>query len=74
MPKYRIEFGDRFEGLLDSTAKSESIAPEANKPSEVIRRAVALYVFLHKEVAEGLQLAIIDKESGQIRKIIDPLP
>jgi len=76
MPAYKISFDNRFEELLDSTAKSQNIAPEAKTKSDIIRRAVALYVFLHKEVgdkSQGLRVAIIDKNS-QVVKIIDPLP
>lgn len=76
MPEYKIAFDQKFEDLLDNTAKSKSLAPEASSKSDVIRRAVALYSFLHEQVADesrGLRVALIDKKS-KIVKIVDPLP
>lgn len=76
MPEYKIAFDQKFEDLLDNTAKSKFLAPEASSKSDVIRRAVALYSFLHEQVADesrGLRVALIDKKS-KIVKIVDPLP
>ena len=76
MPEYKIAFSEKFEELLDNTAKSASIAPKASSKSDVIRRAVALYTYLHEQVSDEskeLRVAIIDKKS-KVVKIIDPLP
>ncbi len=74
MPVRRIEFSKSFEGLLEDTAQSQVTAPGVSEQSEIIRRAVALYVFLHKAVdGKGLRVAIID-EDEKIQSIIGSLP
>ena len=75
MPTYKLSVDGAFDEMLSRLANSDTQAPEARTKEQVIRNAVALYVYLHKAVAEaeGRNVAIID-ENMQIVKIIDPLP
>ena len=76
MPTLKLEFDDKFDQLLQKTASDENIAPDAKSKPEVIRRAVALYYYLHSKVddkAQEQQVAIIDKNKVVV-EIIDPLP
>lgn len=75
MPAYQLNTDNRFAEMLKSVADSNTMAPNANSEGEVIRRAVALYSFLHQQIdnQQGLRVAIIDKNS-KVVTIIDPLP
>ena len=74
MPEYKIQFDENFDNLLRQTAQDDRIAPKANSRGDVIERAVALYIYLHKQVdaVSGNEVAIVN--NGVIKKIIKPLP
>ena len=62
------ELGELFRGLRES-----NVVP-AKDNADVIRRAVVLYDYLHRQVKDlGGRVAILDKNNKPI-KVIDPLP
>jgi hypothetical protein len=69
-----FQFDSAFVEQLDKVARSAEIAPNVDRQEDVIRRAVALYMYLHTEAdTNGLRVATIDS-LDKIIKIIDPLP
>jgi hypothetical protein len=76
MPSYRLNIDEDYAKMLDNAAKSEKIAPGARNKTQLLRRAVALYLFLHEQVDTAKQrrrVAIIDEDS-KVVTVIDPLP
>ena len=73
MEKYKMTLSKDFNNLFNRLESSSQIY--AKDRSDVIRRAVALYSYLHEQVAaeEGCKVAIIDKENNP-KIVIDPLP
>jgi hypothetical protein len=71
MPKYVVDFDNDFDRML-KTASQTNQTPAENK-SDVIRRAVALYTFLHKqlEMAEGAKVAIVTLDPNDSSKVTD---
>jgi len=76
MPEYRdykIRLDTNFEKKLDSIAKT-SKPMEADSRDEVLRRAVALYSYLHDKVDNsGYHVAIVDK-GDKVIEVIEELP
>ena len=74
MENYKLEFDKAFNVELEGIAKSKTLAPEANNISDVVRRAVALYKYLHTEVdSKNLRVALLDK-NNKIVQVIEKLP
>jgi hypothetical protein len=71
--EYKINI-DRKLGEVFSELKESKTVPAENN-ADVIRRAVALYNYLHKMVkaSDGSKVAILDKNDKPII-VIDPLP
>lgn len=61
MNRYTIQFSDRFEKLLSEAANREQLTK-----AETIRRSVALYALIARELSKGDRtLKILDEGSGQ---------
>ncbi len=73
MESYKMTFGKDFDNLLGRLKNSDQNSATTN--SDVIRRAVALYSYLHQQVAarSGSKVAIVGA-NNEILLIIDPLP
>jgi len=73
MPRYAMDLGDELDSKLSRMGQSAK-QPAKNK-EDAIRRAVALYLHLHEQVAAtpGAKVAIIDSKND-VLQIIDPLP
>ena len=77
MTKYVVNFGEDFDRMLGDLSRPEN--PASNK-SDAIRRAVALYSYLHKQVdaTPGAKVAIVTLDGNQqvskLHLVIDPLP
>jgi len=71
--KYEMTVDKNFSKLLSEIRDSKK--NPANNDSEIIRRAVALYKYLHDQLEkeEGGKVAILDKNNTP-KIIIDPLP
>lgn len=66
MARLVLEFPEDVNALLDRLAKSEGIS----KP-EVIRRAIALYNYVHEEAVEKKRkLSITDKDDTILKDIV----
>lgn len=59
MPRMTIEFNDKIEEILKSISNDEQTTK-----ADVIRRALALYDVVHKEVEKGRKVIIKDKDDG----------
>lgn len=61
MNRYTIQFSERFEKLLTEAAEREQLTK-----AETIRRSVALYALIARELSKGDRtLKILDENSGQ---------
>lgn len=66
MARLTLEFSEDVDALLRDLAKAEKI-----DQYEVIRRALALYQYLHKEATvENHKLQIANEERGIIENIV----
>ncbi len=78
MAKYVVNFGDDFDKLLHDLSRSKH-NPAENK-SDAIRRAVALYSYLHGQLVQrpGAKVAIVtlddNKQVKELLLVIDTLP
>lgn len=59
MAKYTLDLGREFEQQLNEIAKAKDLSK-----AEVIRRAVATYVVLNREAANGKKV-VIQNEQGE---------
>ena len=68
------KFDPAFDQAVDAIARDAVLAPEARSKPDVIRRAVALYKYLHLQIdgQETRRVAIVDGDTIVTR--IDPLP
>lgn len=64
MPKYTIDLGNEANRQLDEVAKEKGMTK-----AEVIRRAVATYVIVNREVAKGNRLTVSNSEDRVIKEI-----
>jgi hypothetical protein len=73
MVEYKMTFSKDFDNLVSALKQADT--NPAKKNSEVLRNAVALYSYLHQQVAAnpGNRVAIVNKDN-QIVIEIDPLP
>jgi hypothetical protein len=65
MPRYTIDFGEDFDKLLTDLATTKSMTK-----AEVIRRAVALYAFLNRQLASEQDMQLSITRDGHILKDI----
>jgi len=71
MPRYTIDFDDKFDKLLEELIKSTGATTKA----DVIRRAVASYKFLKSEAPEAdseHKVSITNKEGKIVKDIVLP--
>ena len=66
MPRYTIDFDEKFDKTLSDLVK----ATGATTKAEVIRRAVATYSYLKKEQQAHSDAKIVISENDQIKKEI----
>jgi predicted transcriptional regulator len=67
MSRYTIDFGEKFDKLLDGLASAQ----ETTK-AEIIRRAVASYAYLNHERDEGHRLQIVDDLAKTTKEVVLP--
>lgn len=61
MNRYTLQLSERFIKLLEETAEQEQITK-----AELIRRSVALYALINREMNKGNRtLKIVDEDTGQ---------
>jgi hypothetical protein len=79
MPKYVVDFDNEFDNMLNTASQTKQTP--AKSKSDVIRRAVALYTFLHEQIdmTEGAKVAIVTLDATKNKvddlvMVIDPLP
>ncbi|MBD3181168.1 ribbon-helix-helix protein, CopG family [Candidatus Poribacteria bacterium] len=65
MAKLTVQFGDRINDNLEEIAKRKGITK-----SEVIRRALAMYMYVDDETKEGNKLTITSAEDDKVLKEI----
>lgn len=69
MQQFLIELGDKFLALVDEIKYRRGLPTR----SEVIRRAVATYAFLTRQMQEcNLKLALINDKDEIVKEIILP--
>ena len=65
MPRLTIEFSENVNEILKDLAKKDQITKV-----DVIRRSLALFDFIHKEVVEGNKRLIVTDDNGDPPKEI----
>jgi len=68
------KFDSELDSALGSIASDAAIAPEANTKQDVIRRAVALYRYLHVQISGCAERKVAIVENDRVITVIDPLP
>lgn len=73
MSKFQISIDKEFQKLMKETVKSQKNPARSNE--ELIRRAVALYAYLDRQLAanKGAKIAILNNTETPIQ-IINSLP
>lgn len=73
MAEYKMTFNRDFDNLVSELKTSNQNSATSN--SDVIRRAVALYSYLHQQVSTkpGSKVAVISN-NNEILLVVDPLP
>ena len=66
MPRYTIDFDDKFDKTLSDLLKST----DATTKADVIRRAVASYSYLKKAQQENKNAKVVVTDDGKLRKEI----
>ena len=67
MPRYTVDFGEKFDRLLTELARSD----ETTK-SEIIRRAVAAYSYLRSEAHDGKKVSITNAQDQVVKDVVLP--
>jgi hypothetical protein len=70
MPRYTMDFGDKFDDLVAKLAQDKGITK-----AELIRRAVATYNYLTNETQDnkkGLKVSLSDQENKVLKDVILP--
>jgi hypothetical protein len=66
MPRYTIDFDDKFDKTLSDLLKST----DATTKADVIRRAVASYSYLKKAQQENKNAKVVVTDDAKLRKEI----
>jgi hypothetical protein len=66
MPRYTIDFDDKFDKTLSDLLKST----DATTKADVIRRAVASYSYLKKAQQENKNAKVVVTDDGKLHKEI----
>jgi hypothetical protein len=66
MPRYTIDFDDKFDKTLSDLLKST----DATTKADVIRRAVASYSYLKKAQQENKNAKVVVTDDGKLRREI----
>jgi predicted DNA-binding protein len=64
MPKYTIDLGSEANKQLDEVAKEKGMTK-----ADVIRRAVATYVIVNREIKNGNRLTVSNSEDRVLKEI-----
>jgi predicted transcriptional regulator len=67
MARYTIDMDDKFEKLLEGLAQDKG-----RTKAEIIRRAVATYSYLDKEVSPDRKVSITTKNDDVVKDIVLP--
>ncbi len=67
MARYTLDLGTKFDQMLTQLAEEK----ETTK-SDVIRRAVASYSLLTKQVEEGKKISVINEKTREVTDVLLP--
>lgn len=65
MPRLTIDLGLKTDSTLSDLSKSQGISK-----SEVLRRAVSVFMYLQSQTAQGNSVEVRDKEGRLVKEIV----